>query len=150
MRSEAVVLGNSAPVYVYYLFSRLLRAYAVFPVVCVGKASARPAHDGNLYGFKRLNNVVSDTSCVGDRAVLSDVNAAVYASAEVLCKMSVNLLVDFADFIGFVNSHLQFCHIDCPSLSLKFLKSMISGVALHLYFTLYFLPRQQFRLYIFL
>ena len=55
--SEAVVFHNAAPMGVDHFFPVFLGADAVFPVIFIRKAAARPAQHGNLHFLQRLHHI---------------------------------------------------------------------------------------------
>ncbi len=96
MGPEAVVLDNASPVGVDHLRTLFVRPDAVLPMVFVGKTAAWPSEDGDPYLFQRLGHIVPDAVSIRYRRILSDPYAAVDASAEMLGKMPVDVLVDGA------------------------------------------------------
>ena len=92
VRTEAVVLEGAAPVVVADFGALGDGTDAVHPVIVVGEAAAGPAHDGNLKLLEGVQDVEAVAVLIGDGGVLSYPQAAIDAAAEVLRKLSVNLL----------------------------------------------------------
>lgn len=93
--AEAVVLGHTAPPLVHDGRPVFFRAYAVFPVVGIGKTAARPAQHGHFKFFQGIYHVFPHAIDVGDGGVVfTYVKPAVNTPAEVLGKMAVDVFVD--------------------------------------------------------
>ena len=97
--AERIIFNNSAPVGVDHFFAHFFRADTVFPMVFVGKASARPAKNGNTHLFKRVNNVTAHTVYIRNVGILTYKKTFINTSAEMLAEMAVDILVDFTDFL---------------------------------------------------
>ena len=80
IRPEVSAPGSSIP-----------RAHTIAPVVAVGEASARPADHGRLQAFQILDERFSNTVNVWDFRVLSNPDAVVDATPEVLREVSVSI-----------------------------------------------------------
>ena len=65
MCAERVVLYCPAPVIVLHLRALALRAYAVHPVILVGKASARPSQHRDLEVLERIEHISAVSVGVG-------------------------------------------------------------------------------------
>ena len=77
----------------------ILRADAVAPMVGVGEAAARPAHQWHMQLLERANDVIAPALGVGDGRLLADVHALVDAGAEIFGELPVHVFVD--DRAGF-------------------------------------------------
>ena len=99
MRSEAVVLGDAAPVGVDHLLTVLLGTDAVLPVVLVGKTAAGPAQNGDLHLLQGFDDIVPHAAGIGDGRVFSDIYTFVNASAEMLGEMALYLRVYVSFFL---------------------------------------------------
>ena len=98
MRAEAVVLHNAAPVGIDHLLAAFFRTDAVFPVILIREASARPAQNRNPDLFQGFNNVAAHAVHIRYIGVLSHIDALIDAASEMFRKMTVDLLIDFALF----------------------------------------------------
>ena len=94
MRAKAVVFDCASPVVVYHARTIFFWAYAVFPVIFIGKATAGPAENGNMQGAECLEHVVAITVSVGYGGILAHPYAAIDAGAEVFGKLAVDFLID--------------------------------------------------------
>ena len=94
MRAEMIRLHDAAPMAVVHFRAFLARADAVFPVILVGKTTARPAEHGDVEVFQRGHDIVADAAGVGNRRVGPDPDALVDAASEVLGEVAVDVFVD--------------------------------------------------------
>ena len=94
MGSERVVLDGASPVGVDYLRPLVLRADSVHPVVFVGEASPRPAEHRNLQLLEGLHYILPVAVDIRDVGILSDPQAVIDASSQMLCELSVDFLGD--------------------------------------------------------
>nr|GEU28270.1 hypothetical protein [Tanacetum cinerariifolium] len=85
---------HAAPVGVDLDRTLLARADAVAPVVFVGKAAARPAHQRHVHVLQRAQHVVAPSPRVRDLRLGTDPHAFVDAGAQVLGELAVDVLVD--------------------------------------------------------
>jgi hypothetical protein len=79
-------------------------------MIFVGKTAARPAQYWKLYFFECFNYIGAYASHVWDRGVLSDINAVVNASSQVLGKVSVQLGIDPCNLISRIDLYRNFSH----------------------------------------
>ena len=91
VRAEGVVFHGASPIIVHQLGAVLTRAYAVHPMVLVGKAAAGPAQDRNFQGLEGLQDIRTVAVDIGDVTIGTHPDTFVDASAQMLGKLSVNL-----------------------------------------------------------
>ena len=96
MGAELVRLGLLAPAAEPPRASAT-RPDAVAPVVLVGEAAARPAHDDVPELFDMLDERLADAVDVGDLRVGSDPDAIIDDAADVLGELAVDRRPDRAD-----------------------------------------------------
>ena len=84
MRTEAVVLYDSAPVRVDHFLSVFLRTDAILPMILVCKASARPAQHRNFHFFQRFHNIISHTVCIWNIGVFSHIKSFINTASQML------------------------------------------------------------------
>ena len=95
--AKGVVLHHTAPVGVDHLFTILLFADTVRPVVLVGKAAAGPPQHRNAHVFQRRDHIGAHTVHIGNFRVLAYKNAVINAATQMLAEMAVNVLADGGD-----------------------------------------------------
>ena len=78
----------------------LARANAVAPVVCLGKAAARPAHDAGIDLLKAVHKRLAPSAHIFDRAVLAHPQPVVKHAADMLGKVAVYVRADRAAGLG--------------------------------------------------
>src|SRR5690606_24465548 len=90
MRAERIRI-DAAPARVDAPRALVARPDAVAPVVLIGEASAGPTQHGDFERLERFEDVVADSPSVRDRRILSDPDAVVDQSTEMLRKMTVDM-----------------------------------------------------------
>src|SRR5262249_8443365 len=104
VRAKMVVFNNSAPMGIDHDGPLFRWPNAIFPVVLVGEASARPAQDRHLDGLKRGDDGVSDAARIRDRVLRAHPEPLIDAMAEMLRKLTVNIAADSGTrFVGVDN-----------------------------------------------
>src|SRR5262249_20823103 len=95
VRAETVGL-NAAPGQLGPRRTLILRPYAVLPVVARDEIPARIAQDRDVQPFDRLQHVQPNAFLVRERTAFF-VNAAVDHAAQVLCEVTEQMRIHFAD-----------------------------------------------------
>ena len=72
-------------------------------MVFIGKAAARPAQNGDSHFFKRIDNIAAHTVDIGNIGIFADIKSLINASAQMLGKVTVNVLVDAGYFLIGIN-----------------------------------------------
>ena len=103
MSAKRIILNNTAPVGINHFLSIFLRANTILPMIFVCKAAARPAKYRNMNLLKRFNYVISHSVCVWNRRIFSYVKTLINAASKMLSKVAVNILINLADFMIWVN-----------------------------------------------
>ncbi len=104
MCAEGIVFHGSSPVAVDHARTILFRTDAVHPVIFIGEAAARPAKNRNVQLLQGIYNIRTHTVYVGNRGVLPYKNTLINAASQMLGKVTINFLVDFAFFHGRKNA----------------------------------------------
>ena len=107
VRAEGVVLHSTAPVAVHHLGTGFTGADAVAPVIVVGKTAAGPAEHWDLESTERLHHIDPITVHVGDVGIRSNPDAFVYASAQMLGELAVDLRGNNFARRGFMDCYLH-------------------------------------------
>ncbi len=94
MRTEMIILGHTSPMGVDHSRTVIAGAYAVFPVVFIGKTPPRPAENRDFYLFQSFHDVAADSPHVFNRTVLPCPIAVINAAPEMFRKMAVNIFID--------------------------------------------------------
>jgi hypothetical protein len=99
------LFSGTPPQLVLTFTGRLRAADAVAPVVFVGEAAARPAHQRHVQVLQRADHVVAPALGVRDLRFRTDPHAFVDAGAQVLGELAVDVLVDDGAGFGRVDGH---------------------------------------------
>ena len=87
--------------------SAIPRAYTITPVVAIGEASARPANYRRVQTFRLSTERFPNTADIWNFRILSNPDAIVDTTSEVLCEVAVNVRRNCAN--GFVGKNVDGC-----------------------------------------
>jgi hypothetical protein len=91
MRAKTVIFYNAAPIRIDHFRAFRTGAYAVFPMVLIGKAASGPAQIWDFDLFKRCNNILPYAPDIGNGRIFANPVAAVNTASQMLGKMAVNM-----------------------------------------------------------
>ena len=107
VRAHGIRLFHAAPVGVDLGRALGARADAILPVVFIGKATARPAHQGHMQLFQRAQHVVAPALGIRNGGFRADPHALVDARAQMFGELPVHILVDHGTGLGHVDGDIH-------------------------------------------
>src|ERR1043165_9527417 len=94
MCPKMIIFDHASPMRIDHDGALVRRPDAIFPMVLVGEAPARPAQDRYLNGLECGHDVVPNAARIGNRALRPHPKPLVNTVPEVLGELAVNISVD--------------------------------------------------------